>query len=435
MKTLNFYFKVKIVTLLVLPLFVLASLSGQKASAVVSRPFYEVYYPPSTEPGGLVFGVSYHFWIPVGVKTLRGIIVHQHGCGAPAAKEGGAAVDDLHWQALAKKWDCAFLVPCFKDTEGSNFTLDENCVKWFDPRQGSEKTFLYALADVAKLSGHPELEKIPWLLWGHSGGAFWAGNMTLLHPDKVLCLWLRSGSPDIKEIPEAAYSIPIMLNVGIRERDDRFAKLFATNVLFFKEFRKNGGLIGFAPDPLTSHECGNSRYLAIPFFDLCLSQRLSKKSRYGFPLRPMLQGVTRPVTELKDINVDVWLPDNNFARLWEEYVKTGEVADNTPPPAPSNVYMNKKGVITWDCEADLESGLAGFVVERDGKELVTLPEKPSGYGRPIFQKLTYHDGPSLPLAKMSFRDSTANVADEHIYEISAVNTWGLRSSKSKALPR
>jgi hypothetical protein len=41
---------------------------------------------------------------------------------------------------------------------------------WFDPRRGSEKTFLQALTDFAAKSVHPEMDKIPWVLWGHSGG-------------------------------------------------------------------------------------------------------------------------------------------------------------------------------------------------------------------------------------------------------------------------
>ena len=31
------------------------------------------------------------------------------------------------------------------------------------------------------------------------------------------------------------------------------------NIATFKEYRAKGGLIGFAPDPRTGHECGDSR--------------------------------------------------------------------------------------------------------------------------------------------------------------------------------
>ena len=44
-------------------------------------PYYRVRYEASTEPGELIFPVNYTIWIPPKVKTVRGIIVHQHGCG------------------------------------------------------------------------------------------------------------------------------------------------------------------------------------------------------------------------------------------------------------------------------------------------------------------------------------------------------------------
>mgnify|MGYP000916669061 CR=1 FL=1 len=44
-------------------------------------PVYRVRYEASAEPGGLAFPVNYTIWVPPGVKTLRGVIVHQHGCG------------------------------------------------------------------------------------------------------------------------------------------------------------------------------------------------------------------------------------------------------------------------------------------------------------------------------------------------------------------
>jgi hypothetical protein len=95
---------------------------AQEENAAVYAPYYKVYYPPSKGKGGLVFGAEYSMWIPAGVKTLRGIIVHQHGCGPGAAKQGETAVYDLHWQALARKWDCALMGPSYKETEGFDYS-------------------------------------------------------------------------------------------------------------------------------------------------------------------------------------------------------------------------------------------------------------------------------------------------------------------------
>ena len=56
-----------------------------------------------------------------------------------------------------------------------------------------------------------------------------------------------------------------------------------------------------------------------------------------------------------------------------QYVKDTAVADSTPPPAPTNVRVNGNEM-SWEAEADLESGLAGFIIERDGEFLANCPE-------------------------------------------------------------
>ena len=40
--------------------------------------YYRVRYEASTTPGELAYSVNYTIWIPPGVKSLRGVIVHQH---------------------------------------------------------------------------------------------------------------------------------------------------------------------------------------------------------------------------------------------------------------------------------------------------------------------------------------------------------------------
>jgi hypothetical protein len=84
--------------------------------------------------------------------------------------------------------------------------------------------------------------------------------------------------------------------------------------------------------------------------------------------------------------------------------------------------------LSWEAEADPESGLAGFVIERDGAFLANVPEQPKNpFGRPVFQGLQYSDTPALPLVPMAYKDATAQPGRRHRYRILAVNTSGLRS--------
>ena len=257
-------------------------------------PYYRVRYEGSTEPGELAYAVNYTVWIPADVKSLRGVIVHQHGCGEGSCKSGLTGAFDLHWQALARKHDCALLSPSYEQPDQAD------CQLWCDPRNGSSDAFEKCLVELGAKSGHPELASVPWALWGHSGGGHWAGGMVLLHPHRVAAAWLRSGvpllepnpqRPSIKahSVPDAALVVPLMCNLGTKEgvtiKEGRFAGVWPANEAFFGAVRGRGGLIGVAVDPLTSHECGNQRYFAIPWFDACLSARLPKIS--GQPLEAM----------------------------------------------------------------------------------------------------------------------------------------------------
>ncbi len=427
-----------------------AGLAAQQAPYDVfpaaDPPYYRVRYEASTKPGELIFPVNYTVWVPPGVKELRGVIVHQHGCGEGSCKSGLTGAFDLHWQALAKKHDCALLAPSYEQPDKAE------CQMWCDPRNGSSAAFQKCLADLGAKSGHPELAEVPWALWGHSGGGHWAGGMVLMHPERVAAAWLRSGVPLLKEnptrstikthiIPEAALGVPVMCNPGTKEgvsvKEGRFAGVWPANEAFFTEMRAKGALIGVAVDPLTAHECGNQRYLAIPWLDACLSARLPKDSRgnlnpmptEGAWLAALLSTEAAPAAKFSgDKAKAVWLPNEAIAKAWMQYVKDSAVTDTTPPPTPANVKV-QGSTLTWSAVADLESGLAHFIIERDGQAIATVPEKPANpFGRPIFQGLQYSDTPSQPLVKMTFTDAKAEPGKAHTYRVIAVNTVDLKSN-------
>jgi poly(3-hydroxybutyrate) depolymerase len=431
-------------------LVVAASGSGlaQPVLPPASPPYYRLRYEASTNAGELKLGVTYTLWVPPGAKALRGIIVHQHGCGDGACRGGATAAYDLHWQALARKWDCALLGPSYQQRD------QDSCAWWADPQQGSDRAFQRALADFARTTGHRELAEVPWVLWGHSGGGNWAGSMLLLHPQRVVAAWLRSGAPRLISsdalvrsnlTPSSpALSVPIMCNPGTREREGRFAGAWKSTVGFFQDFRAKGGLVGVAVDPRSEHECGGSRFLAIPWIDACLAARLPK--RMGEPLRPMPTkeawlavwpgDSAQPAAQFSgDPTKAVWLPDSRVAKAWKEYVKNAAVNDSTPPPAPIQLKarsLSSAIELTWDAEADMESGLAGFVIQRDGSEIARVPSGlATNRNGPGFQRVSFHDTPESPLPAMTFTDAPVKPGVKYRYRILALNTAGLESKPSR----
>ncbi len=331
--------------------------------------YWQIEYPPSSAAGELQLGVAHTLWIPDGVKTIRCVIVHQHGAGLTAAQYGATAAYDLHWQALANKWDCALLGPSYRVLNDKTDASPGSAGLWFDARRGSDKTFLKALGEFAAKSGHPELATVPWCLWGHSGGGIWSDLMTTLYPQRVVAVFLRSGAAamfrDRPDFPQpkpgsAVYGVPIMGNAGVKEKPNG---AWTGPLAVFQEYRAKGAPVGFAPDPLTGHETGDSRYLAIPFFDACLAMRLPDKGSRaqtlkpvdmrGAWLAPLLGDTAQPAASFKGNPKEaVWLPNEAVAKAWMEYVKTGATSDTTPPPAPFDVRVSAQGdqgtEIVWE---------------------------------------------------------------------------------------
>jgi hypothetical protein len=423
-------------------------------SSAIGR-YFQVLYPPSQTPGELRIGVNYTLWVPDGIATIRGVIVHQHGAGMTAAHFGAYSAYDLQWQALAKKWDCVLLGPSYHVLNDGDLGAAGSDY-WFDPRLGSHKAFVKALGDFAVQTGHAELAAVPWALWGHSAGAGWADVMGTLYPERVIAIYYRSGSPITWSdrpamyppvaIPAAAYAIPRMCSIGVKEKG-----LMHVLQATYDLYRGKSAATGFALDPRTGHECGDSRYLAIPFLDACLAMRLPEKGSGTQALRPVDQSqawlaaypgdTAVPASEFKgefkgDPGQAAWLPNAAVAAAWMQYVKHGTVGDASIPPAPINVRALARGEqgneIAWDAEASMDGGLGGFIVLRDGHGVARLPQRAPDdvFGRPLFQGLSFHDTPTDPLPKMTYLDTSAKAGVAHSYTVIALSSAGVPSLPS-----
>lgn len=379
---------------------------------------YSVHYPADLAAGALKLNVDYHLWIPDDVDTLRGVIVHQHGCGPGASLGGRTAVDDLHWQELARRQQCALMGSSYEPRRGAN------CRLWCDARRGSAQRFEQALAAFADATSHAELASVPWCLWGHSGGGFWSSLMQTMYADRIVAIWLQSGTAfgywtsgeiPAPEVTAAALQVPVMAVPGLKEKThERFHRAWDGSAAMAAHYTKQGApFIKMTADPRTSHECGDSRYLAIPFFDFWLSHRIDHTS-----------GVLKPVDQTQ---ITLWNRLLEAKRL--EFEQTGAVGDTTPPPAPTTAKATTLASgrirIQWSARADFESGIREFVLSVGGKEIRRIPERPTGrFGRPLFQAMSYHDTPEAPLPV--FETELDHPEDAEL-TIQTVNSVGLVS--------
>ena len=251
--------------------------------------------------------VEYYIWIPENVKTIKGIILHQHGCGEDAYKSGRNAFYDVQWRALAKKYDFALM--------GSSYLSTKDCFDWVNPEEGSYDTFVQGISEIAKISNHEELENVPWVLWGHSGGGHWAYEMVLQHPEKILCAVLRS--PAWTDISSSGIQVPLLCIVGIKESYNVFSMdVYCSSMESMKYRIKENAPVCIAPDPTSGHECAKSRSLAIPFIDEILKLRsddstttIERKNEVYIDLNNFK--FSDNITDINEIDNANWLPSKN----------------------------------------------------------------------------------------------------------------------------
>jgi pimeloyl-ACP methyl ester carboxylesterase len=405
------------------------------AVLATTRPAYaerdSVFIPPAGQ--AKYKEAAYALWMPEGVGKLRAVIMHQHGCGDPAERAGETATFDLQWQALAKKWDCALM--------GASYRQNTACHDWAYPENGSGPAFLQALADFGRQSGHKELAEVPWVLWGHSGGAEWAYRMFTRHADRVLALVLRSGPTFAEGTYAESLATPVLYNLGVREKGDaQFGRIWDYAQRMFEARRSRGGLDTWAPDPQASHDNRFGRFFVIPYIDACLAQRLGTPGTALMGSADMAQtwfGNTETLAICPADQYDgdrtkvAWLPNERLATMWKEFVTTGWVTDRTPPPAPTRLRASVTDpnhvTLRWQAEADLESGIKTFRIYRDGRLLAAYP----GPAGEVFQKPNYHDTLDKPLREMSHTDASAPSGLTYTYQVTAVNWCDLESAKSK----
>ena len=366
-------------------------------------------------------------WIPENVKAIKGIILHQHGCGESAFRSGRNASFDLQWRALAKKWDFALM--------GSSYTSTTDCHDWVEPEEGSYNTFIKGISEIARQSNHMELDRAPWVIWGHSGGGHWAYKMVLEHPEQIVCAVLKS--PAWTDTSSVGIQVPMLCLLGIQECYNVFSNFVWAPAMEAMKYRiRKNGPVCIAPDPTSGHESANSRLLAISFIDEILkhrcddsTNRISRRDQCFVDLDNLKLSDTLTERSYKDHGN--WFPDRLFAGKWSEYVKTGFITNITPPlEPPYSVEARKEGqhtIIGWKAFSDINSGIIGFKVYRNG-QLINADSIQSKWNL----RIDYHDNPTQIYDKFEFTDRNTTIKESCIYQVSLINQAGLESAKSEA---
>ncbi len=366
-------------------------------------------------------------WLPDPSRPVRAVVVHQHGCGQVTAAHA-PVTDDFHWRALARRRDCALLVPRYR--------VAGECAEWNDPESGSERALLAALEDFAERSGRPELSGAPWILWGHSGGSSWSVQMILRHPGRVLAASFRGGchrqfgAPEFRaRFAPAARELPMLFVWGRRETvaESRHHVSWAPMNEMYRELRAGGGRVARMIDPRSEHGCGDARLVVLPFFDAVLEARFA-----GEPLPGAL--VDLASFEFRDLNETslrdpalAWLPTPELAGLWREFSESGTVRpDGSDLARPTlDAVPTPEGVrLEWSATPALDGGLRALRLYRDGELWKEL-----GVGADDFLA-TSRDSPPEALRVSSRVVDAVRPGASHVYTIRYLDGGGAASPPS-----
>ena len=409
---------------------VAASAQKQKPSKVETQILAngKVFIVSQTDANYLIDSARYAVFIPEGITEINGVFIHQHGCTMEG--RGMATAFDVQYQAFAKKWNLVIV--------GPDLYAKKNCHDWKNPSSGSASALLKTLKDIGTLTGHLEMAEAPWLLWGHSGGAYWAQAMMKEYPERIMAVFSYSPGlePDL-DYPKAAQKIPIMIRHAGPQGD---ACCWQTALHTFHQLRKPGGYAAIAYTAHQNHNFSYVRYLSIPFYESVLSQRLPYGKNMGYKYMREMDNAKTWLGDTTSYNIynaneypkdkknASWLADSSTAVKWREYVITGTIIDRTPPPAPYSIRISRRHnvsvSVTWKADADIESGISHFNIYKDNQLVGRFPLSGS------YQQFDTNGDDAYPLVLPPLQaDVTLLWNDPGKIYISTVNHFGLESAR------
>lgn len=263
--------------------------------------------------------VSVSIWIPDGVKTVRGGICNPFSKGDDVSK---------HWQAACQHWQFAYVQIDFDAVKKEEFAL-----------------LASGLTDLAKKTGHPELEHLPLCFIGMSRGGGMSVQLAELMPARTIactpvCLEVGPGS-------DATRRIPVMTIFG--EKDGSQMEKLLTKL---PTERKLGARFGIAVQWNRKHEFALANNLSFVFFDDVISRRLPKQpiadkptplgdialedGYLGDPGTWGKDGMIPTVAAWKEYRGDrdtaCWFPSQRSAAVWQAFVGASKDVTIAEPP-------------------------------------------------------------------------------------------------------
>jgi dienelactone hydrolase len=198
-------------------------------------------------------------------------------------------------------------------------------------KKGSGAALLKALRKVGNKKKHPELSNAPLLLWGQSAGGEFNFEFASWKPERVIAFIVNKGGYYYTALaPLQARNVPGLFFTGENDlisRKDIVKGIFSMN-------RKAGAFWSFVQEPGAEHEVGNTRNLAVAFFDAIMPLRLQvsvKNKNKPFNIRGITAysgyngnnetfNIIPNIIGFNNDNPTSWLPTLKFANEWKKFI-------------------------------------------------------------------------------------------------------------------
>jgi len=266
---------------------------------------------------------AFRLWLPKTNQPFQGVLVLMPGSNW----DGRDECSESDWQTFAKNKNFAILACFFLDAQNETPAAEY----YSKAANGSGQALLDALDRLAVQSAHLELKNAPLLLWGMSAGGQFNYEFACWKPERTLAFVVNKGGIYYTALAsEKTRKVPGLFIVGERDlvfRNKIIEGIFAIN-------RRFGAIWTFATQPGAEHIVGESKELALKYFNSVVELRLPKpetelkepphlndltneKSLLGDPLLMKIEeGMI-----WKDKNYPTsWLPDEKFANEWLNFM-------------------------------------------------------------------------------------------------------------------
>ncbi|MHC4126479.1 MAG: dienelactone hydrolase family protein, partial [Planctomycetota bacterium] len=201
---------------------------------------------------------------------------------------------------------------------------------------GSGKALVDALKKFSELANRPEIENLPMLMWGSSGGGQFNYGFACYAPERIIGFVSIKGVFYFPKATVQTRKVPALFILG--EKDHWRKVQFPRVMRLFNKHRSQGAPWAVAVEPNAGHKIGKSNDLILPFFNALVEKRLKDEKNHYKDIKPVkpLDGwlgnlETFDIYPYKeypgDIKEAAWLPDKNVAEVWQRFV-TAENQDS-----------------------------------------------------------------------------------------------------------